>query len=149
MEGGNEMGKVVVMENGDGIFTMAGVLAVLGAVGGGLKWLWGVFSGRVSKRERDLYELDARIRSQMEAEIGTLRDGHMRLSERIDGVTEFSAKQWTVIHLLVHVVRGVDASHPVLAQVELVLGKRLPVQPVPADMSAQIAQLDAVTGGGA
>ena len=139
----------MVLENGGEIFTIAGMLAILGAFGGAVKWLWGVASDRMTKRERELYELDARIRSQMEAEMTALRDGHKRLSERIDGVTEFSAKQWTVIHLLVHVVRGVDASHPVLAQVELVLGRRLPVQPVPADMEESIAKLDAATGGGA
>lgn len=124
----------------DETWSVAGALAVLGAVGAALKWMWSAWFGRLDRREQLIEAAEARLRTETDAAMREMRAEIAAMKLQLDELRDVANRQWAVIHML---VAKVDPSDPVLRAAELVLGKRIfTVGPVPETLTTLARQLD-------
>ena len=129
-----------------GALEAGGIVAILTAIGGGVRWFYMAATRRHDKRERELDDREKRITGSTNLRLEGLQREIHTLGQRVSELSDVNAKQWTSIHLLVAEARRTDPDNPVISQVELILGKPLrgfpyggvelptpPAAPIPSD----------------
>jgi len=129
---------------------VAAAVALLGALGAGLKWLLTFLAGRDASRSAKLQvwhdELDAR-----EKEFERLQaEQHRKIEQRLEQVEGANRTLLRAVEMLSAALRVSDPSNPAIQRVEALLKQAFPADPeLPPDMVAQLRQSRPRRGKGA
>lgn len=124
-----------------GIF--AGAVAMLVALGGGIKWLMSWRADRRDSFHAKLIAWEARLLDR-EKQLDVERDEHFaRIETRLKRMEEEQAVLLKAYHLVAGGLRTLDSGNAALRMADDLLRAAFPIDPVtPPDMSATVAKLD-------
>lgn len=111
-----------------GVFDWAGVAALLGVLGAGLKYVLDQWSGRGDKREADITMRERSYRDKIEQRLALVEEKAERM-ERAYGLVVGIVHVW---------IDEIDPEHPSLAAFSVQLKMAFPV---PADMPNELVNL--------
>lgn len=115
------------------LFDWAGVAALLGVAGGGIRWLTNSWFGRSDKREADLTMREKQYRDKIEGQVAGL-EARLNRMERAYGVVVGIVHVW---------IDEIPHDSPSLAAVSAQLRMAFPASTeMPADLLNLVARLD-------